>query len=248
MAIPDLQKAIDLIESGKAEEAISPLTAWAQQMPAHAAVHAVLARAYEAVEQWDEAQAAWQRTRFLMPNSPAVIEGLERIRAAVAERAPAGEDRLIMDLDLQAELEATLEALFNPFTLPQQSEVALEEEPTAEEPTAEEPTALAQVEAALAAAEAAAAEEEATEVIEPAEETETTEEEAAEEIETAEVIETAEEIETTEEIDAAAALEAPEVEAPPQETEPAEAAAEDEHTDGAKSIHEEIETGSTTGS
>ena len=48
-----------------------------------------------------------------------------------------------VDLDLQAELEATLETLFNPFTLPQQSEVALEEEPTTKEPTAEESTALA---------------------------------------------------------------------------------------------------------
>ena len=158
MAIPNLQEALDLIEDGRAEEALPPLTAWAQQMPAHAAVHVVLAQAYEAMEQWEDARAAWQRAHFLMPNSPVVVEGLERVRAAVAERAPAGEDRLIMDLDLQAELEATLEALFNPFTLPQQSEAALEEESMPEEAAA-----LEQVEAALEAATADAAEEEAPE-------------------------------------------------------------------------------------
>ena len=129
MAIPDLQEALDLIKDGRAEEVLPPLTAWAQQMPAHAAVHVVLAQAYEAMEQRDDAQAAWQRAHFLMPNSPAVVEGLERIRAAVAQRAPTGEDHLIMDLDLQAELEATLETLFDPLTPLQQSEAALEEEP-----------------------------------------------------------------------------------------------------------------------
>ncbi len=76
MAIPDLQEALDLIEGGRAEEALPSLTAWAQQMPAHAAVHAVLAQAYEAMEQWEDAQAAWQRAYFLMPISPAVIEVL----------------------------------------------------------------------------------------------------------------------------------------------------------------------------
>lgn len=133
MAIPDLQEAIDLIENGQAEEAIASLTAWAQQRPAHAAAHVVLARAYEAGAQWKEAQAAWQRAHFLMPNSPAVQEGLERVRAAVAEREAVNEGYLIIDLDLQAELEATLEALFNPFTLPRQSQGIRQEDPTVDD-------------------------------------------------------------------------------------------------------------------
>jgi tetratricopeptide (TPR) repeat protein len=133
MAIPDLQEAIDLIENGQAEEAIASLTAWAQQQPAHAAAHVVLARAYEAGAQWEEAQAAWQRAYFLMPNSPAVHEGLERVRAAVAEREAVSKGHLIMDLDLQAELEATLETLFNPFTLSQQSQGVLKTDPTVDD-------------------------------------------------------------------------------------------------------------------
>ena len=223
MAIPNLQEAIDLIEGGRAEEAIPPLTAWAQQMPAHAAVHVVLAQAYEAMEQWEDAREAWQRTHFLMPNSPAVVEGLERVRAAVAERAPAGEDRLIMDLDLQAELETTLEALFNPFTPPQQSEAALEEESMPEEAAA-----LDQVEAAPAAAQVDAAEEEAPEA------------ETPEEIEAADAL-ASPEAEIPEEIEAAAALASPETEAPPEETEPAETATEDAFAHDAESIYDEIE-------
>ena len=163
MAIPDLQEALDLIEAGRAEDVLAPLTAWAQRMPARAAVHVVLGRAYEALMRWDEAQAAWQQAHFLMPNSPAVAEGLKRIRAAMAEPVAAGDDRLIMDLDLQAELEATLEALFNPFTLPQQSEAALGE------PMSEAEAALAQVQAALAAAQADTAEEELVEETEKTE-------------------------------------------------------------------------------
>ena len=240
MAIPDLQQALDLIEDGRAEEALPPLTAWAQQMPAHAAVHVVLAQAYEAMEQRDDARAAWQRAHFLMPNSPAVIEGLERIRAAVAERAPAGEDHLIMDLDLQAELEATLETLFDPLTPSQQSEAALEEESMPEEAAA-----LEKVEAALAAAQVDAAEEEAPEAEIP-EEIEAAAALASPEAETPEEIETAAalaspETETPEEIEAAAALASAETEAPPEETEPAETATEDAFAHDVESIYDEID-------
>ncbi len=149
MAILDLQEALDLIEAGRADEAIPLLTTWTQQMPTHAAVHVVLARAYEAAEQWTEAQAAWKGAHFLMPNSPAITEGLARARTAAMQAPPGEEDHLVMDLDLEAEFEATLEALFNPFTLPQQAEPLPEAPP---EPPREKDPALTQVEAALAAA------------------------------------------------------------------------------------------------
>ena len=156
MALLDLQEAIQLIDQGEAEEAIPLLTAWTQQMPTYAAVHVVLARAYEAAHQWDEAKSAWQEAHFLMPNSPAVREGLARIRTVSASPTAAEDDRLMMDLDLQAELEATLEALFNPFTLPHQAEDSVDavaEEAVADEPVDEEQgEAVAMVEAALAAA------------------------------------------------------------------------------------------------
>ncbi len=172
MAILDLQEAIDLIEKGQARDAIPLLTTWTRQMPTHAAVHVVLARAYEAAAKWNEAQAAWKDAHFLMPNSPAVAAGLSRVRAASGEPAEAGEDRLMMDLDLQAELEATLEALFNPFTLPQQTEEKPDEQT---QPVAQHNALLAQVEAALSAADddAVLAPEEPPAAPEPADETDT---------------------------------------------------------------------------
>ena len=102
MPLPNLQDTLDLIDQGRAEELIPRLTAWAQQLPTHAAVRVALARAYEATAQWNAAHAAWQDAHFLMPNSPAIAEGLAR--AAASQDGP--EDHLVMDLDLQAELDA----------------------------------------------------------------------------------------------------------------------------------------------
>ncbi len=178
MAIPDIQQALDLIEEGKPDEAIPLLAELTRRMPTYVAAHAILARACEAAEQWDEALAAWQQAHFLMPNSPAVQEGLQRVLVAAAP-APAfvEADRLHMDLDLQAELdaelEAALEASFNPFTLPPQTEAPLAtwaedaaEDAAAEAEEEEAPMSVAEasvalVQAALAEAEAEAAEKEA---------------------------------------------------------------------------------------
>jgi len=146
MAIPDLHLAMELTEGGKPEEALSLLTAWALEMPTYAAVHVALACAYEAAGRWGEARQAWRHAHFLMPNSPAVLEGLAH-RPGAETLATEVEERLVMDLDLEAELEATLEALFNPFTLPQQHEGGFDEDDLDDEGDA---GAREQVAAALA--------------------------------------------------------------------------------------------------
>ena len=131
MPLPDIQDAIDLIEQGAPAEAIPLLEAVAERMPTYVAVHAMMARAYEAEQQHEEARAAWERAAFLMPNSPAICEGLARVRTALQATRPAPDERLRVDLDLLAELDAALETPFNPFARPPQSEattVDLDEE------------------------------------------------------------------------------------------------------------------------
>lgn len=122
MPLPDIQDAIDLIEQGAPAEAIPLLEAVAERMPTYVAVHAMMARAYEAEQQHEDARAAWERAAFLMPNSPAICEGLARVRTALQATRPASDERLRVDLDLLAELDAALEAPFNPFARPPQSE------------------------------------------------------------------------------------------------------------------------------
>ncbi|MFQ5572456.1 MAG: tetratricopeptide repeat protein, partial [Rhodothermales bacterium] len=195
MSIPDIQEAINLIEEGKPEAAIPLLAQWAEHMPTYVAVHVVLARAHEARHQWPEALAAWQRAHFLMPNSPAVQEGLQRVLAVSStETEPPEAEALSMDLDLEAELEATLEALFNPFTLPQQSEdIAIEEAAVLDEDTA-----LTEIEEAPG--------DEETEPLEPLEtEGESPVTDEAEALEEADVAEEVEPVETVAEADIAEA-------------------------------------------
>ena len=259
MAILDLQEALELIEGGRAEEALPLLRAWTQQMPTHAAVHVVLARAYEAAEQWKEAQNAWKGAHFLMPNSPAITEGLARVRTATVETEATAPDPLVMDLDLQGELDATLEALFNPFTLPQQAEAP--SEPQEPEPPEEKDEALALAQAALAAA---LIDDEADEIIEKATaRTETKATDAETEVLDApedaieleappaetEIADVAETTDTAETIDLDTPEDAVEPEEPPADAETVDAAEttsaetifDDEPTAGAPSIYDEIE-------
>ncbi len=78
MSVPDIQDALDLLDRGETPQARSLLENLARLMPAYVTPHVLLAHVYEAEEQWDEARRAWQRARFLMPNSPAVAAGWRR--------------------------------------------------------------------------------------------------------------------------------------------------------------------------
>lgn len=255
MSIPDIQEAINLIEEGKPEAAIPLLAQWAEHMPTYVAVHVVLARAHEARHQWPEALAAWQRAHFLMPNSPAVQEGLQRVLAVSStETEPPEAEALSMDLDLEAELEATLEALFNPFTLPQQSEdIAIEEAAVLDEDTAlteieeapgdeeTEPLETIETEDESPVADEAEVVEEAeiveeAEVAEMADTVEAVEEAVAEAVEIDDAVESVEEAEIEAEIDDAI-LEEPVEETPvveeadvAEEVEPVDKKAEDTAT------------------
>lgn len=85
MSTPDVQQAIDLIEEGQPADALDVLQALVQRWPAYAAAHVLLARTYEALARWEDALGAWQRAYFLMPNSPAVREGVRRTLEARLE-------------------------------------------------------------------------------------------------------------------------------------------------------------------
>lgn len=78
MAPTDLHTASTWLEQGRAAEAVSLLEPWVQTFPAHAAAHALLARAYEATHQWDQAYALWQKVQLLVPGSPTARAGVHR--------------------------------------------------------------------------------------------------------------------------------------------------------------------------
>lgn len=85
MSIAALQQAIDLIEDGRPGEAVPHLEELAGLVPAYVTVHVLLARVYEVEGRWGEAQAAWRQAYFLMPNSPAIRDGLHRATEAKLE-------------------------------------------------------------------------------------------------------------------------------------------------------------------
>lgn len=91
MSVPEFQEAYQQIERGEAAEAIPALERLVKEMPGYTAAQVLLARAYEADGQTGRALAYWQRTLFLMPNSPKANEAVarlsERQRQERAERA-----------------------------------------------------------------------------------------------------------------------------------------------------------------
>ena len=78
MALPDLREALVNLEQGKPREAVRMLEQVTAQLPAYAAAHAVLARAYEEAGRPAAARRTWQAARFMVPNSPVVREGVQR--------------------------------------------------------------------------------------------------------------------------------------------------------------------------
>lgn len=80
----DIQHAIGLLEQGRAGEAISVLQHLVEAMPAYVTAHVLLARAYEAEQQWQQAQDVWHRAQFFMPNSPTIHQGIARVNRRMA--------------------------------------------------------------------------------------------------------------------------------------------------------------------
>ena len=78
MSVESVQKAIDLLEQGRAEQAIPLLEDTVVAYPAYAGAYVLLARAYEAGERWSLAARAWREVLLLVPDSPVAVEGLRR--------------------------------------------------------------------------------------------------------------------------------------------------------------------------
>ena len=92
MAVLDIQDAISLLDQSEPRQAARLLERLLDELPAYAAAHVLLARAYEELEEWDRALAAWRRAHHIIPNSPVIQNGLERCTERLMARrrdAPA---------------------------------------------------------------------------------------------------------------------------------------------------------------
>ncbi len=78
MPVESVQKAIDLLEQGRAEQAAPLLEDVVASLPAYAGAYVLLARAYEAGERWLKARGAWQHALLLVSDSPVAAEGIRR--------------------------------------------------------------------------------------------------------------------------------------------------------------------------
>jgi tetratricopeptide (TPR) repeat protein len=84
MPLHDIQDAIELLENHQPDRAAVLLEGMADEMPVYATARVLLARAYEALDQWDRALATWREALHLIPNSPVIHRGLERSAAKAA--------------------------------------------------------------------------------------------------------------------------------------------------------------------
>lgn len=78
MPVDSVQRAIDLLEKGRAEQAAPLLEDVVDAYPAYPGAYVLLGRAYEAGERWSRAQDAWRVALRLVPDSPVALEGLRR--------------------------------------------------------------------------------------------------------------------------------------------------------------------------
>ena len=95
MSVPDIQNALELLRQRDVDAAISSLKEKVEEIPAHLTAHVLLARAYEAKRDWTLALRSWENAHFLMPNSPIVTAGKERVLERINEEedaAPAPSD------------------------------------------------------------------------------------------------------------------------------------------------------------
>jgi len=92
MSVPDIQHALELLRQRDVDAAISTLERKVEELPAHLTAHVLLARAYEANQDWDLALRSWENAHFLMPNSPIVQAGKERVIEKIEATEASFED------------------------------------------------------------------------------------------------------------------------------------------------------------
>ncbi|NBC87256.1 MAG: hypothetical protein GVY25_13800 [Bacteroidetes bacterium] len=92
MSVPDIQHALELLRQRDVDAAISTLERKVEELPAHLTAHVLLARAYEANQDWDRALRSWENAHFLMPNSPLVQAGKERVIENIEATEASSED------------------------------------------------------------------------------------------------------------------------------------------------------------
>ena len=79
MPTPTLQHALSLLQQDAVDDAIAVLNDLVERIPAHAAAHVLRARALEAKHDWETALRAWEQVHFLVPTSPTVADGKQRV-------------------------------------------------------------------------------------------------------------------------------------------------------------------------
>lgn len=79
MSLPDLEEPLARLEENDVAAAIDLLEEKVSHIPAHVVAHLLLARAYEAHDEWQRALESWENVHFLVPNSPVAAEGKRRV-------------------------------------------------------------------------------------------------------------------------------------------------------------------------
>ncbi len=92
MPVFDIKEPLACLREGKADEAIPMLEHLVQITPGHVTVYVLLAQAYASEARWRDAMTTWQQAAFLMPNSPAILAGLEQALQMFSIASPDLED------------------------------------------------------------------------------------------------------------------------------------------------------------
>jgi len=103
MSLPALEEPLKLLEQKEIDAAIEVLEQKVSRLPAHLTAHVLLARAYEAREQWEQALRSWENAYVLLPNSPVVGEGKKRVLRRMDD-AEEHSDRSAIAAGLEARL------------------------------------------------------------------------------------------------------------------------------------------------
>lgn len=91
MSVPPIQDVLDLLQQGDVQAAIDMLEQTVEEVPAHLTAHVILARAYEARQQWNRALRSWEHAHFFMPTSPIAQEGKQRVLRRIEGEDPPAE-------------------------------------------------------------------------------------------------------------------------------------------------------------
>ncbi len=90
--VVEIQASAQLLEEGRAAEAVSRLEALSAAAPAYATSLILLAKAYEAESRWEDALDAWHRAHFLVPGSPLIQRQRRRLMDETDPRRSLGRE------------------------------------------------------------------------------------------------------------------------------------------------------------